>query len=211
MAAKRYAHYWDKRVDIFGPEKAFEPITLKAACVDDTAALECGFINLTGTKDPKGRSIVYLDPSKQDKFKYTRESMCRALWYVLHTALATEIDTQKHGVVFVVFPHHAKMSQIDRGLMKLVTSSIKACLPIRLSAMHICHPPTFFAMVFPLMKLFMGERLRKRIQVHTGNDEKVLNHIEKFGLTRDTLPTDLGGTVTLNPKEWVQTRLAAET
>jgi len=208
LAAKRYAHYWDKRVKIFGPDKAFKPLTLSEALAEDSIALNMGFINLTGTKDPQGRTIVFLDPSKQDKTKYSRESMARAMWYFLHAALEEE-ETQKHGVVFLIYPHKARFKQFDRQLAKMNMESLKEAIPVRMSALHICHPPGFINLLLPIMKLLMGERLRKRIKFHTGSTENVLNSLETYGLTKDVVPTDLGGNIAIDMEGWLEDRKAA--
>uniref|UniRef100_A0A7S3L0N6 CRAL-TRIO domain-containing protein n=1 Tax=Amphora coffeiformis TaxID=265554 RepID=A0A7S3L0N6_9STRA len=141
LAAKRYAHYWDKRVEICGPEKAFLPLTLDGALRDDEVALKIGFVNyLAGCSDPHGRAILYVLPGNQDKTKYTRESMGRAVWYVIHAALEEMPEAQKHGIIFMAHPAGAKLAQFDRAMMKVVLSAIQGTLPVRLSAFHICQP-----------------------------------------------------------------------
>jgi hypothetical protein len=193
------------RVEIFGPEKAFMPLTLSKALKDDTVALSTGFYSLTGTKDASGRSIIFIDPSKQDKSKYSRESMCRAVWYLVHAALEDEM-TQKRGIVNIAFPRHAKLSQIDRPLIKMNIESVKGCIPVRQSVIHICHPPSFVSLLLPILKVFMGERLRKRLQLHSGSTEKVLKHIAAFGLPKKSMPTDLGGDAVVDHLRWLEHR-----
>lgn len=208
LAAKRFAKYWDKRVEIFGPTKAFEPLTQEGALSEDKPTFSFGVTRLIpGVKDPSGRSILFFDPSLQDKTKYTNESMLRVIWYTYHAALEN-VEAQKHGIVLVVWPAEAKFAQFNRPLVKQMASSIKGCLPVRVSAFHICHPPTFFKVIFPIMKLFLGERLRKRVRVHAGSEESVLKHLENFGLTKDKLPAQLGGGVTLDHMKWLEERLA---
>ena len=140
LAADRYVKYWDKRVAIFGPSKAFHPITQDAALKDDMATFDYGLVRLvvdskTGkqVKDLSGRSIVFVDPSLQDKTKYTNQSMLRSIWYTLHAALEDE-ETQKRGMIFLVYPAKAKFHQFNRDLSKEITSSIKGCLP----GMYVC-------------------------------------------------------------------------
>ena len=208
LAAKRYARYWDKRVELVGPDKAFKPLILSEALVDDSVALSIGFVNLTGTKDPQGRSIIFVDPSKQDRTRYSRESMVRALWYILHAALE-DVDTQKHGVVFLIYPHHARFSQFDRTLSMMQLDSLKGVIPVRMSAMHICCPPEWISMLVPLVNLLMGERLRKRIKFHTGSTENVLKSLGKYGLAEDVLPKELGGNISVDMEAWLEDRKAA--
>jgi hypothetical protein len=194
---------------VFGPEKAFLPLTLSQALKDDAVALSYGFISLTGTKDASGRAIVYLEPAKQDKTKYPRESMCRVLWYVAHAALEDEM-TQRRGIVILVYPHGAKISQMDRALIRMHVDSIKSCLPLRLSGIHLCHPPTFLILVLPVFKFFMGKRMRNRLQVHSGSKEKVLKHIAMYGLSKESIPEELGGNVRLDYQAWLEQRRAAD-
>ena len=127
LAVKRFVIYWDKRVAAFGPEKAFQPLTLDGALRDDSSALENGFIRLTTTKASGGRNILFCDPALQD-FQYARDSMVRAVWYLFHSALECE-DTQKRGLVFIVYPYHASLSKLDRKLMENLFSSVQGCIP----------------------------------------------------------------------------------
>ena len=208
LAAKRYAKYWTKRVELFGEDKAFEPLTLEKALRDDRIVLELGMVRPTGTKDPQSdRSIIFLDPSLQDKTKYTRESMTRSVWYIFHAVLEENIVAQQRGVIMINYPHHAQLAQLDRTQIRMIVESIKGYLPVRMTAMHLCHPPVFFAVVFPIIKLFLGERLRKRLRVHAGSQEHVLQHLEeKFGLTKDVLPSDIGGNIVLDHHQWLEDR-----
>ncbi|KAL3908494.1 MAG: hypothetical protein SGARI_003035 [Bacillariaceae sp.] len=209
LAAARYAAYWKKRVAIFGPEKAFLPLTLDAALDDPKiqTALNMGVMTLMeGVHDPSGRAIVYFDPSQYDKTKYTLETVLPAFWYVLHAALGTESAQQK-GVIFIGDPGRASMSQFDRAVAKELIGSLKGALPIRLSAFHMVHPPAFAKVVLPVIKLFMSDRMKKRICIHSGKEDKVLETLQaKYGLTKEMLPTTIGGTYKVQHAEWVQKR-----
>mmetsp|Transcript_38654 Transcript_38654/g.57478 ORF Transcript_38654/g.57478 Transcript_38654/m.57478 type:complete len:302 (-) Transcript_38654:149-1054(-) len=213
LAAKRLVNYWNKRVTIFGPDKAFLPLTLDGAFKDDAVALGLGFAKIIpGVKDPSGRTLVFIDPSVQDRTLYTRESFCRSVWYVMHAALEDEV-TQKKGIVFIGWPKQVKLSQFDRPQMQMNVGVIKGCIPLRVSAMHMCHPPGefFFNIIFPIIKRLMGERLRKRMRLYTGSDEAVLKELaDPFGLTADMLPTQLGGQIVLDNAAWLEERKALE-
>lgn len=168
-----------------------------------------GFCQLVvGSKDPTGRGMILVNPAKQDSSKYSRESLVRVVWYIIHAALEQE-GTQRYGLMAMAFPKHAKFSQFDRHLDAMIMESMKGCLPLRLSAMHICHPPTFFRLIFPIVKIFLGERLRKRVRVHGGTEKQVLERLRKFGLTKDQLPSELGGNIVLDNNGWLEERRAA--
>lgn len=230
MAARRYVKYWEQRLHVFGPEKAFLPLTLDGALKDDEVALTIGFMNYTGQFDPSGRAVPFADPSKQDKTKYTPKSMCRSLWYLLHTCLQNT-DTQKKGVIVCIFPRNVRLGQLDRKLMKLNSDSLKACIPVRVSCLHICHPPKIFQMIFPIVKckrrfllsssiaclkfcfflifssasfvVFLGERLQKRVKIHSGSEEQVLTELEKYGLTKDMVASPIGGNAEVDMAKYI--------
>lgn len=190
---------------VFGEERAFEPLTVEGALRDDAFTLTKGFINFTGQVDPTGRSIIFGDPSQLDPGAYEAKSMCRAFWYVLHAVLAEE-ETQKKGLVTIIWPHNASLKKLDKKLMKLNSDSLRNCIPLRVSAMHICHPPKIFSIIFPIIKFFMGEVIKKRMRVHSGSQEKVLQYLEEVGITKDIAPAQLGGDVKIDMKQWIQER-----
>lgn len=207
LAAKRLVKYWKKRLEIFGPQKAYLPISLDKTLEDDEVAINLGVMTLLDAEDPTGRSLVYWDPSHLDSTKYTTESMVRAFWYVLHAALEP-VAAQQRGIIILVDPQRASMSQFDSTIGKLFMSAMSGVLPLRLSAVHICHPPYFVNLVLPLVKLFMPERLQKRIQFHSGSDVPTKLATD-FGLTADTLPVELGGSLVVNHMDWLAKRRAA--
>ena len=207
LAAKRYHQYWDKRVEIFG-EKAFE--SLSQVRESDTVALNCGLLQIPGTYDPKGRAILLFDQSKHDKEAYDIPSMLRVVWYQMHCVLKASESAQKHGVVILAHPKHAKFVQFDRHLDKALMMSIRGAIPVRIAAIHVCHPPSFFTILWPVAKVFLGERIRKRVRVHSGSEAKVLKALQKFGMEKEMIPTCLGGSEELDHEAWIRARHKAE-
>lgn len=89
LAAERLMNYWNRRIESFGPDKAFLPMTQKGALKDDWKALEYGFFSvLPAGKGAMGRGLVYVNLNREvaaceDK-SVSRESMHRATWYMTH-------------------------------------------------------------------------------------------------------------------------------
>lgn len=206
-AAKRLLQYWAKRVEIFG-DKAYLPLTQSGALKDEDEYLQRGFVRLLpNVKDSQGRAIIYVDPSRQGE-KKERIRTVRALWYVMHAALEEE-SVQKYGFIMIADPREAKMSQTDTKLDKLNIQSVKGCLPVRIGAMHLCHMPAFFALIWPVVKVFLGAKLRKRIILHNGSVSHVLERLQKFGgLFQNQLPEQLGGSLVVDHKQWLADRKA---
>jgi len=209
-AAERIVAYWTKRLELFSPSKAFLSMTLGAdgAMKDDDKALNIGFMCLIPKSDDVGHPILFADPSR---FPPERDhpSIIRAFWYYIHAALESE-DGQRQGLVVVIYAENSTFSQFDARLLQANVLSIQNYLPVRMSAFHICHPPRYFQIVIPFVKILMGGKLRKRIKIHTGKKKKVTEKLEgKYGIRRQNLPTEIGGGVILNRKEWLQRRQEA--
>lgn len=230
LAALRICKYWNRRIDLFGENRAFKPIHLGGdgalssdgsehdgadrsadeAMVQHTLkGLNLGFIRPTQTHDAGGRAILFVNPSRLAGYNKNnsdeRMGVARALWYVMHNAIEGNDTVQKLGMIAVAHPQHVKPSVIDRKLMKLNMESLSGCIPVRMGGFHICHPPWFFGkIVFPIMRVVMPERMRKRVRVHSGSEEKVLDNLKDFGLGREVLPSEIGGDVILDTDSWLQ-------
>lgn len=192
LAVKRYVRYWDKRVEIFGPTRAFQPLTFDTMEPDEIIAMNIGYVTLI--ERPNDRTYIYVDPSKHDSTKYTRESMMRAIWIMIHSGLLKCALFQRRGLIGLSNPAKATMSQFDRKLDKLIMNSVFGCLPVRFSAVHICHPPLFFGIIWPIIKTFMPKRLRQRVHVHSGTSEHILNLLcTKYSFRLEDIPKDLNG------------------
>jgi len=207
-AANRYAKYWEmRRMICNSDEMCYRKLTLDDGLQDDALALSMGLCQLLppNKKDPSGRSIIFMDSSRQDHSKITVRSQARAAAYMAMAALEDE-ETQRKGLVVIFWPAKERWDQPNREFITLMGKTVKGALPIRLSGAHICQPPAFIRLVLPLVKMAMGERLRKRILFHTGSCEDVQKTLEPYGLTKDILPTELGGDVVLDQDAWLAAR-----
>uniref|UniRef100_A0A7R9ZA46 CRAL-TRIO domain-containing protein n=1 Tax=Pseudictyota dubia TaxID=2749911 RepID=A0A7R9ZA46_9STRA len=202
-AALRLARYWNKRIELFGEERAFLPMTLKGALRDDIDALIFGFVRINSRMvDAHGRRIVFFDPSMLDH-EYDRPSMNRATWYVVHAALEDEM-TQKRGIVMIIYPQKAKMKQFDTKLLGVDIENIKGCIPVRVGGFHVCHPPLYAHVTIPVIKLIIGPKLSSRFYTHSGKKDKVMKKLEKtFGIPKKSIPRDLGGHLVLDQDQWL--------
>jgi len=200
--------YWEARFELFGPQKACLPLTLNGAMVDDMNALESGTVRCIQLCDEKEarRSIIYLDASNVDYTQCTRESMARAFWYAVHALLEDE-ESQKRGIVVVSYPNHANYYQHDIKLDRFLSRHVRTCLPVRISAFHICRPTIFTYVLLPSIRLFLGKTLWGRTHIHTGSQMDIMHTLEdKYGFDRRWLPSDLGGSLILDHLGWLQKR-----
>jgi CRAL/TRIO domain len=214
-AAKRYARYWDKRVEVFGAARAFRPLTVESmqGGDGDMRPMEIGSMQIIRRPktDPTAdeRDILYFDSGRLEPTQYTRESGVRAFWYFFHSLLEDE-QVQKKGLICINYAGTLANRNRDPCFARMCVSSLTGCIPIRLSVFHGCHLPPIFRLAARFFMLLIGERMRKRVVAHYGQTQQVLAIMEqKYGIPRSVLPTDMGGDLEMDIMAWLQERRAA--
>merc|ERR1740139_2122207 len=207
-AAKRLIKYWEKRIEVFGEEKAFVRLTLDDALADDSVALSLGYLQPTGQSDTAGRAIVFMDFSREGKADYTRYSLIRTVWYAIHVALE-DGKAQKEGVV-ILTKNGDNLREWDiKSSMKLA-SHMKGALPCRLGCFHICHSSPIIKLILKLSRIFFGN-LRSRVRVHEGTHKEVIDSLASYGIPKSAVPNIWGGEFkTEGQSEWLEARRLIE-
>jgi len=206
LAAKRLARHWQYKLKLFGPTKCFLPMTLRGAMSDDVVALSQGFAQLLPTKDAHGRLVMFWYPSVKPMSK---ESMFRALWYLLHVANENPSD-RRCGIVLLLCPKNAGRNRFDPSSHRESMHLAQDCSSNITRAFHLCHPAPMYHLYSFVHKHQLGPSLRKRLKVHSGSTESVLDSLSKFGLKREGLPSEMGGDLKLDPVRWLWERMARE-
>ena len=201
-AAQRIVNYWQMRTTLFG-NKAFLPMSLDRALQDDIETMktipEAYFA--TG-KDDHGRIVLFSNKNRIDFSHHDRMSVNRCVWYHIHIHLE-DIQVQKRGVVSVGLFRINSPNQFDRIQVKMFIVSMRDALPIKWICLHICHAPTFFNFVFPMLKFLMGKEIRLRTKTHYGSEEKILLELERYGIQRSLIMKSIGGMYDLKMEEWL--------
>jgi hypothetical protein len=92
-------------------------------------------------------------------------------WQVfVMSRLARDSNFQVHGVVLVFNFDSVKLTdakfmagQLRHGRLLLMMHYIRACAPARIGGIFIVKQPKFIGMVWGLVSLFMGRKIRKRV------------------------------------------------
>ena len=206
VAAHRYVEYWKKRFELFR-DQAFEPLTLEThlSSPEDQTALANGLFNLY---EVNGRIVSFERMHTYCLDQTTRESYVKVLWYLTHVALENE-GTQRKGIIVLNYPRGVDLvKQQDLKLLRLA-STLKGAIPLRLSAYHCCHPPSWVKLFLPLVRLLLGKRLAQRLMFHTGSDDHVLAILKtKYGFGPEDLPVEIGGDRELDMAPFYEARRA---
>lgn len=194
FAVKRYIKYWNNRVEVFGPDKAFKPMMDRGpkGATHGVHPKELKYIQFNG-KDPDGRAVVNIDGMLLDTPDpdITVEGLTRASWYRVHAGLLASESAQRKGFVVVY-----RSIQSCKRLIKYggVAASMVGALPVRLAAVHILKPPLLMSVLMTLVRRCIGKRLSKRVYLHGGGShEKHFESLSNYELGREHLPKELGG------------------
>mmetsp|Transcript_1052 Transcript_1052/g.1326 ORF Transcript_1052/g.1326 Transcript_1052/m.1326 type:complete len:299 (-) Transcript_1052:209-1105(-) len=200
-AAEHIVNYWNLKVEIFSEEKAFRPCSEADLEDDDVEALRRSTISILPKNDKNGRAILF---TIRKSWHYRcRESFLRA-WMVLHHKLLdTNIDAQRNGLIIIsfdIYPNSPSSENFDRKLSSALLHFIRNCSPFRTVAIHHFFDSSILGFIIQFVMYLMGKEFRQRYCLHRGlisNKERIAA-LDKFGITREMLPTIMGGTIQLS-------------
>ncbi|CAB9525219.1 Transfer protein [Seminavis robusta] len=212
-AVKRFAKFWDMKVDFFGSTRAWQPISMDLLEEQDQVPLQqLKLVRLLPQKDPTGRQILFMQANRQHWDQMTPSSAARAVAYVVMAALQDDVVTQCKGLVVMMYLKGETSSQFNRKFIALLLQAIKGAIPVRLSAAHQIHPQIFLRLIWPMLKLLLDKRMMARLPIFAGDTEQVLAALSKYGYSKSMLPTEMGGDVELDDyfDEWLEQRRQIE-
>jgi hypothetical protein len=207
LAALRFVKYWTSRRKLFGEEKYTKRMILSEAFCDDIPALKQGVFTLLPKRDSSGRHLMYIDGARLSDAEYDPESMVRAFWYLV------EIVLREGGSGFVVLDmlKDASLFDFDYHVFLPIIKFSNDCWPIKPVPGHTCCPPKILLWLFtPIAFAMQGKEMRTRNTMHDVIPAKLADSLSPFGITKDMLPMHMGGTIQLNPSDWIAERRAIE-
>jgi hypothetical protein len=132
------------------------------------------------------------------------------MWYVVEVAAAQNTDARS-GAVDVIWLKDFSLWDYDPKIYDRLFTYYQCYLPVRTIAAHACCPPrVFLRWLFPVINAILDHFMRSRVQVHDVSENDIVDALSEYGISREMLPTEMGGTVELNPTEWIAQRRAAE-
>lgn len=207
-AARRLVKYWDYRKQVF-QDRAFLTMRLDNGAMfpEDESTLKWGHTEIL-PDDKNGRLVLSHDRSNFKLDEMNHPSVIRCVWYIIHMALENG-EYCRRGLVVIVPSHNTVPQHFSRKYIKMLWTSIRDCLPVRLRAIHACHPTVVTDLMFPVIKQVMGMELRRRWYRHCGSKTEVLRTLSEYGLEEEGLPKVLGGCFARS-SSWIDERRTLE-
>jgi hypothetical protein len=98
----------------------------------------------------------------------------------------------------------------DRKVYDALISLEKSSWPNQCVAHHACLPSSVLSKLLRPV-LFAAMLVQTRIRVVTHDEEKELvDDLSQYGILKDMIPTEMGGTFVVNRSEWMANRRALE-
>jgi hypothetical protein len=129
-AAQRLVQYWTLRRQIFGPEKAYLPLTLDGAMADDIQYLQKGFV-YTLPSDQHGRPVVFIDRVRVNAKVVPRECFARCVFFVACMA-STQVNRDRgKAAVGIVYLVNCRVRAKESQFSHLIDGCLRADVFIR--------------------------------------------------------------------------------
>eukprot|EP00729_Bicosta_minor_P009261 gene9261-34911_t len=191
-AVELYKKYNPRRSQIFGNDQgklSFDTPGFKKVALNEVMVVPHKGGGDVPARDKWGRRVAFFRPRNIDYEKFAPQDMLKHVWVIMDNRLENE-DVQRNGIVAINNAEGMSRKNFSRETVKLIMDSIQNAIPIRMAGFYIVNSGMLFKVVFPIVRVFMSKKLRKRF-LNFGSDQEAL----KEYFTVDNLPRELGGTI----------------
>lgn len=114
-------------------------------------------------------------------------------------------------VVQIMWDRHTTLWDYDGQVYDRMNYFDTSAWPVRIAAFHDCCPPKFMLRIIkPLMFALKDKESRSRTLFHDVPENDITQVLSSYGIQKDMLPTDMGGSLVLDQSDWIASRRAAE-
>lgn len=214
-AARRLVTYWTQRVQIFGPERAFRPMSQTGRGTlspDDVRVLRTGYLVLL-PETRSGHVTLCYDASRLrgPDDAQSRQRRLRCFFYFVSVLMEEEIH-RSDGLLMmgILNDFTLRRSFGQSGPARLMESAIPVTArqlhAVRCGTMHL----PFLKRALPRLLQLCGKGAR-RVAFHLGDPTEVRTSLEAAGFAASVLPAQVGGDWTYDQfAEWCEERCQFE-
>ncbi|KAJ1977280.1 hypothetical protein H4R33_006249 [Dimargaris cristalligena] len=196
-AALQLQSFWSFRTDRLGVTYPYPSATTfthaVAAALASPGEMGGSFISVPGTTDVDGRAIVTMNMSRlvlssADK---TGILMARRVWTHLEKLLwsCTHLQLQTQGVCIILDTRNMGMLNGEKMTLEFLIDAIQNRFPIKMGALYVVHPPTWFSLMWPVVRRTMKAKLLQRVHILPSLDQ--LHTL----IGKEHLPVEQGGLI----------------
>jgi len=219
-AAQKIISYWEKKLEIFGPDRAFHSyISLVDFEEEDYHVLASGPVRVLPFRDDVGRALIFENSSSLISNNFSAASR-KLLWLMLHIALFDDDSRriQKKELTLLLgnstalfhFPFDRVAQQYSR-YVATVKDDVEHSLPVKDPIGHVFVKSTWALMFYEGVLDLLGGAHRQNMYFYSLNQtHSTLQTLANCGIQNYALPWELGGTLEWSYQEWLYDRLVED-
>ena len=138
-------------------------------------------------KNKSGQTLIWLRPARR-KAETDAVAVEKIFFYTLNWLSLTCEEVQITGVALLGDLTGFQFKQFDPSIPRTILPLVQKIMPVRLKAIYMVNQPSFFSMIFSVIRVFMGEKVRSRLKI-LGDPKNLLPFIDL-----ECIPASLGGT-----------------
>jgi hypothetical protein len=188
--AAQMLKFFDLKQTLFGSDKLTTDISFNDLESGDKLCLRGGSCQILPEKDRAGRTMVLLLPGLRPNVAAEHEA--RAQFYMLTRMLQESEETQKTGVVVVIYAigrHSARNRGVGVSLLAKLTSST----PIPWAGIHLCCDDySVYVFLRAVIRVLPAE-VAVKFMPHFGTDMECRYVLRGYGISEGSIPLSLTG------------------
>ena len=176
-AAQRFARHFQAKLDLFGPALLVKDITQDDLDPETLDTLYAGLVQYLPLRDRAGR-LVHVSFHHTDDIPL--HPKLKRTFYMCMVSNEDE-ETQRKGRVAVGYLAGQNVQERPRNDWQV--AKLMSALPVRMSAVHLCHDtPSIWSPIFAVFKFVVTLLTRLRIREHCGTTADCLLSLQTFGI-----------------------------
>eukprot|EP00980_Cylindrotheca_fusiformis_P029841 scaffold23925_cov157-Cylindrotheca_fusiformis.AAC.4 len=227
-AALRIVRHFQVKLELFGKEKLALDITQDDLDEETMESLYAPIPRILRTRDRSGRVVSLWKVDRRTQAKPSLDAKLRRVFYAVTLAATSRPETQKSGLVVVMyFFKKPPSSFLQRsGALSVESfwklSRFNACLPLHLSAVHFCNDSGAWTLMQAVAKIALSVFTRIRLRSHYGTSieyadtlfetvgglrsfEEVSAGLQSYGIQASSFPVEMGGNETTDEhRQWLE-------
>jgi len=148
-------------------------LTLTASGMDKQLMSKTLF-PVPGLKTNQGHDVFYMRPSRYFPKKTTTEEIIDNLAYCMNTMCEQE-KASTEGIGFLAYMNDWKMTNFSVDYCYQFMMMLQGRVPVRVRMFLIVNPPSWFGMIWKIMKPMLAPDFRRK--VHVIKEDKIGEHL----------------------------------
>ncbi|KAL7555989.1 hypothetical protein ACA910_006138 [Epithemia clementina (nom. ined.)] len=219
--AQRLCLYWTERLALFGPDRAFLPLTLTgtgALTPQDLLTLRAGFPALLPNAAETGHSCILFDRRKKIP-QLTMENHLRCAFYWHKVLAENDLSQVDHALIFIIAVMPRTKGWFDAEMVHRRAHLTQRIFPVKFRVHILSVPPKkkpssgadLVHGVVTVLRRYFSAWMNIRLHVETEPNQIYQELTQQVGLTAPSIPLFLGGEWKYEDfSKWCQERMEQE-